>query len=182
VVYIFSSYGLAEQFRWQQTNGTFLANMILSQGGSGSTNYTVAPLELRTLKNIQQRPPGLAAVRLFCTGTAGGNPQFRRLRMARKIVVFPKTRTIVTQGDPHNTLLHVQGGALKLAVISEDGKDAVIALLRASDFVTEGCISGDSPARTATATTMAPKTALVTEEKEICGHLHLVDAHTQRQD
>ena len=41
VVYIFFSYGLAEQFRWQQTNGTFRANMILRQGGSGRSQLTL---------------------------------------------------------------------------------------------------------------------------------------------
>ena len=65
VVYIFFSSGLVEQFRWQQTNGTFRANMILRQGGSGRSQLH-APLELRTLKNIEQGPPGRAAVPLFC--------------------------------------------------------------------------------------------------------------------
>ena len=92
--------------------------------------------------------------------------------VARKIVEFPKGRAIFIQGDPCNTVLYVQEGAVKLMVINESGKEAVIALLGAGDFLGEGCISGGSPVRLATATAMAPTTALVIEKKEMIRVLH----------
>ena len=76
--------------------------------------------------------------------------------VARKIVEFLKGRKIFTQGDPSNTVLYVQEGTVKLTVVNEKGKEAVIALLGAGDFLGEGCISNGSPVRMATATAMAP--------------------------
>ena len=92
--------------------------------------------------------------------------------VARKVVEFPKKRTIFRQGDAGDTVLYVQEGAVKLTVVNESGKEAVIALLGAGDFLGEGCISGGSPVRLATATAMAPTTALVIEKKEMIRVLH----------
>ena len=69
--------------------------------------------------------------------------------VARKIVEFLKGRKIFTQGDPSNTVLYVQEGTVKLTVVNEKGKEAVIALLGAGDFLGEGCISNGSPVRKA---------------------------------
>ena len=92
--------------------------------------------------------------------------------VARNIAEFLKGSTIFRQGDPCNTVLYVQEGAVKLTVINESGKEAVIALLGAGDFLGEGCISGGSPVRLATATAMAPTTALVIEKQEMIRVLH----------
>ena len=92
--------------------------------------------------------------------------------VARQIVEFPKKRTIFTQDDPSNTVLYIQEGAVKLTVINESGKEAVIGLLGAGDFLGEGCISNGSPVRLATATAMAATTALVIEKKEMIRVLH----------
>lgn len=92
--------------------------------------------------------------------------------VARKIVVFQKKRTLFNQGDPCDAMLYIQEGAVKLTVLNEKGKEAVIALLSEGDFLGEGCISGGSPVRIATATAMAPTTALVIEKKEMIRVLH----------
>ena len=92
--------------------------------------------------------------------------------VARRIVKFLNGRTIFSQGDPSNTVLYVQEGTVKLTVVNEKGKEAVIALLGAGDFLGEGCISNGSPVRMATATAVAPTTALVIEKKEMIRVLH----------
>ncbi len=92
--------------------------------------------------------------------------------VAKKIVVFPKKRTIFKQGDPGDTVFYVQEGAVKLTVLNERGNEAVIALLGAGDFLGEGCISGGSLVRIATATAMSCTTALVMEKNEMIRVLH----------
>ena len=92
--------------------------------------------------------------------------------VARRIVTFPKNGTIFAQGDPCDTVLYIQEGAVKLTIVNETGKEAVIALLGAGDFLGEGCISGGSPVRIATATAMTPTKTLVIEKKEMMRVLH----------
>jgi CRP/FNR family cyclic AMP-dependent transcriptional regulator len=92
--------------------------------------------------------------------------------VARKIIEFAKKHTIFTQGDPGDTVLYIQEGAVKLNVINESGKEAVIALLGPGDFLGEGCIGGGSPVRLATATAMEPTIALVIQKKEMIRVLH----------
>jgi CRP/FNR family cyclic AMP-dependent transcriptional regulator len=52
------------------------------------------------------------------------------------------------------------------------GKEAVMALLTAGDFLGEGCISSGAPVRMARATTMAPTTAVKIKKDEMIGVLH----------
>jgi CRP-like cAMP-binding protein len=92
--------------------------------------------------------------------------------VAKQIVAFPAKHTIFTQGDPGDTVVYVQEGVVKLTVVNESGKEAVIALLGAGDFLGEGCISSGSPVRLATATAIKPTTALVIQKKEMIRVLH----------
>jgi CRP/FNR family transcriptional regulator, cyclic AMP receptor protein len=57
------------------------------------------------------------------------------------------------QGDPANAVFHVQKGKVKITVVSEVGKEAVIAVLSAGAFFGEGCLAVQ-PQRVATATAM----------------------------
>ena len=92
--------------------------------------------------------------------------------VGRRIVVFPKKRAIFRQGEPCNTVFYIQEGSVKLAVVNEIGKEAVIALFGEGDFLGEACISGGSPVRMATTTAITPTTALVIEKKEMMRVLH----------
>jgi CRP/FNR family cyclic AMP-dependent transcriptional regulator len=55
------------------------------------------------------------------------------------------------QGDPANTIFYIERGKVKLTVVSEHGKEAVVAILGAGDFFGEGCLAGQ-PYRMSTAT------------------------------
>ena len=89
-----------------------------------------------------------------------------------KFVTFPKKRTIFTQGDSGNSVFYLKDGIVKLSLTNEAGKEAVIALLAAGDFLGEGCISNGSSMRMATATAMAPTTALEIKKDEMIRVLH----------
>jgi CRP-like cAMP-binding protein len=58
------------------------------------------------------------------------------------IVKFEKDRFIFTQGDPADSVFYIQDGKVRVTVLSEQGKEAVIAILGAGDFCGEGCLGG----------------------------------------
>jgi len=89
----------------------------------------------------------------------------------RKITKFCGKETIFAQGDPAKSVIYIQEGGVKLTVVSEIGKEALVAILGPGDFFGEGCLSGQS-IRMATATTIALSTVLVIEKKEMIRVLH----------
>ncbi len=62
-------------------------------------------------------------------------------------------RNIFRQGQPADSLFYLRQGKVKLTVISQQGKEAIIAILSAGDFFGEGCLAGQ-PLRMATAVAM----------------------------
>ncbi len=60
---------------------------------------------------------------------------------------------------------------MKLTVVNETGKEAVVTILGPGDFFGEGCLAGQSVCM-ATATTVAPTTVLVIEKNEMIRALH----------
>jgi CRP-like cAMP-binding protein len=75
--------------------------------------------------------------------------------------------------------LYIQKGGIKLSVVNEVGKEAVVAMLGPGDFFGEGCLAGQL-FRMATATTTAPTTLLVIEKKEVIRVLHAEHAFSDR--
>ena len=91
--------------------------------------------------------------------------------VARKVAEFKKKETIFSQGDPCRSVFYIQKGGVRLSVVNESGKEAVVAVLGPGDFVGEGCLAGQ-PIRIGTATAVAPTTALVIEKSEMVRVLH----------
>ena len=77
-----------------------------------------------------------------------------------------------TQGDNADCVFYLQNGRAKLTVISKAGKEATIALLGAGDFVGEESMAGTPGLRMATATAIAPCTALRIERTEMVRAMH----------
>jgi CRP-like cAMP-binding protein len=91
--------------------------------------------------------------------------------IARKIVEHQKNGTIFTQGDASKYVMYIQKGRVKLSVVNEVGKEAVVAMLGPGDFFGEGCLAGQKVCLgTATATT--PATVLAIERDEMARVLH----------
>jgi CRP-like cAMP-binding protein len=91
--------------------------------------------------------------------------------IARTIGQYRRSQKIYAQGDPVKSVMYVQKGSVKLSVLSEVGKEAIVGLLRPGDFLGEGCLTG-LPFRTATATAITPSTILVIENNEMIRILH----------
>ena len=99
--------------------------------------------------------------------------------VARKVTEFKKREAIFSQGDPAKNVLYIQKGAVRLSVVNETGKEAVVAVLGPGDFFGEGCLAGQ-PIRIGSATAIAPTTALVIEKKEMIRVLHAEHAFSDR--
>jgi CRP/FNR family cyclic AMP-dependent transcriptional regulator len=99
--------------------------------------------------------------------------------VARKVVAYRISQKIYSQGDPATSVMYVQNGGVKLAVVNEVGKEAVVAILGPGDFFGEGCLAGQS-VRMGTATAVMPSTVLVIEKSEMFKVLHEQHALSDR--
>jgi CRP-like cAMP-binding protein len=91
--------------------------------------------------------------------------------VARKVEEFKKAELVYSQGDAADSVMYMQEGSVKLAVISEGGKEAVVAILGPGDFFGEGCLAGQS-VRMGTATAITASTVLIIEKREMFKVLH----------
>jgi CRP-like cAMP-binding protein len=69
------------------------------------------------------------------------------------VLSLPKKHILFSQGDTTDTVFYIQAGKVKVTVLSEHGKEAVIAILERGAFVGESCLVGQM-IRTATAATL----------------------------
>ncbi|HUC52513.1 MAG TPA: Crp/Fnr family transcriptional regulator [Candidatus Cybelea sp.] len=99
--------------------------------------------------------------------------------VARKVEEFRKSQKIYAQGDPATSVMYIQEGGVKLSVVNEVGKEAVVAILGPGDFVGEGCLAGQE-FRMGTATAITPTTAMVIEKKEMMRLLQAEHALSDR--
>jgi CRP/FNR family transcriptional regulator, cyclic AMP receptor protein len=91
--------------------------------------------------------------------------------LGRKVGKFQRKETVFAQGDPARNVMYIQDGGVRLSVVNEAGREAVVATLGPGDFFGEGCLAGQSIC-IATATAVAPTTVLVIEKKEMIRVLH----------
>jgi len=71
----------------------------------------------------------------------------------RSISNYRKDQIVYTQGAPADSVFYIQSGKVKKTVLSEQGKEAVVALFGTGDFFGEGCLTGQ-PLRLATVQAM----------------------------
>jgi CRP/FNR family transcriptional regulator, cyclic AMP receptor protein len=99
--------------------------------------------------------------------------------VARKVVEYRSSQNVFSQGDPTSSVLYIQKGGVKLTVVNEVGKEAVLAILGPGDFFGEGGMAGQS-VRMGTATEITPTTLLVVEKSEMIRVLHTEHAFSDR--
>jgi CRP-like cAMP-binding protein len=91
--------------------------------------------------------------------------------VARKVVEFQRNATIFAQGDSSKHVMYIQTGSVKLSVVNEVGKEAVVAMLGPGDFFGEGCMAGQKVCM-GSATAITPTTVLAIEKEEMVRVLH----------
>src|ERR1700676_4537211 len=86
--------------------------------------------------------------------------------VARKVVEYRRSEKAYSQGDPATDVMYIQKGGIRLSVVNEVGKEAVVAMLGPGDFFGEGGRAGQL-VRRGTPTGTTPTTLLVIERKEM---------------
>jgi CRP/FNR family cyclic AMP-dependent transcriptional regulator len=89
----------------------------------------------------------------------------------RSISKYRKDQVVFSQGDLAEAVFYIQKGKVKVTVVSDRGKEAVVALLGADEFCGEGCLAGQ-PRRMATATAMTDCTIMRLQKASIIRVLH----------
>src|SRR5581483_4398405 len=89
----------------------------------------------------------------------------------KTIATYRKGHVIFAQSDAADAIFYLQKGKLKLTVVSNNGKEAVVALLGAGDFFGEGCLAGQQ-VRMATAAAMTDCAVVRLDKAEAIRVLH----------
>jgi CRP/FNR family cyclic AMP-dependent transcriptional regulator len=99
--------------------------------------------------------------------------------VSKKVVDFRAREVIFRQGDPSDHIFYIQQGGVKLSVVNNFGKEAVVGVLEPGEFFGEGCLTG-LPLRMASAAAITPTTVLAIEKKEMLRVLHTEHAFSDR--
>ena len=89
----------------------------------------------------------------------------------KTILEYGVDRTIFVQGDPADSIWYLQHGKVKLAVTSQQGKEAIVTVLGDNEFFGEGCLAGQS-LRISTATAVSDCTLYRIEKDLMMRVLH----------
>src|ERR1700730_6484927 len=94
-----------------------------------------------------------------------------RVGDGRSICKYPKGQVVFSQGDPGDAGFYIPKGRAKLTVVSEHGKEVVIAILGVDEFFGEGCLAGQAQ-RISTVTTMTDSVIVRLEKSTIVRVIH----------
>ena len=89
----------------------------------------------------------------------------------RSISKYRKDETVFSQSSAADAVFYIQKGKVKITVVSEQGKEAVVAILGPDEFCGEGCLTGQ-PLRLATATAMTDCEIMRVEKAVMVRVLH----------
>src|SRR5690242_21008848 len=107
------------------------------------------------------------------TGTPVFNPQLflSKVGQGKTSLISPKKHTIFSQGDAAEAVFYIQAGKVKLTVVSQQGKEAVVAILERGAFFGESCLAGQA-IRTATATAVEDSSIVRIDKEAMIRVLH----------
>jgi len=110
--------------------------------------------------------------------TANGNTQpvdwaafLGGISRGKTVLEYSANRTIFVQGDPADSVWYLQRGEVKLAVTSQQGKEAIVSVLSDNEFFGDGCLAGQL-LRVSTATAVTDCTLYRIEKSLMVRLLH----------
>jgi CRP-like cAMP-binding protein len=98
---------------------------------------------------------------------------------ARIVAEYPPGTPIFAQGDIADSVFYLQKGAVKLSVLSKNGREAVVAILDAGNFFGEGCLAGQ-PVRMGNATAASESVVMRIKKEPMLRLLHTESAFSDR--
>jgi CRP/FNR family cyclic AMP-dependent transcriptional regulator len=94
---------------------------------------------------------------------------------ARTVVKYRISEKAYSQGDLATDVMYIQKGGMRLSVVNEVGKEAIVAILGPDDFFGEGCLARQA-IRRETAAALTPTTVLAIEKDEM---IRMLDAERE---
>jgi CRP-like cAMP-binding protein len=106
-------------------------------------------------------------------GTHSFDPKtfLAKVGKGRTLADYKKNQKVFSQGDLADAIFYIQTGKLKLTVVSQQGKEAVVAILGAGDFFGEGCLAGQAM-RMSSAATMTECSIMRLEKSSVVRLIH----------
>jgi CRP/FNR family cyclic AMP-dependent transcriptional regulator len=92
--------------------------------------------------------------------------------VTHKRISVPANHVFYTQGDAADSIYYLEVGRAKLIVVSNNGKEATVALMVAYDFIGEESLAGNAGLHAATAKALTACTALKFNREEMVRLLH----------
>lgn len=102
------------------------------------------PADKRKASVVSRKKSQFVDWEAFFAGIPGGKASIK----------YGANRNIFRQGTPSDSVFYLRLGKVKLTVTSKQGKEAIVAILGAGEFLGEGCLTGP-PLRVATATALS---------------------------
>jgi CRP-like cAMP-binding protein len=96
----------------------------------------------------------------------------------RSIGKYHNNEVVFSQGDPAETVFYIEKGKVKITVVSEQGKEAVVAILGANDFFGEECLARQAR-RKATVATMTDAVIVRLEKAAMARVVHQETAFSE---
>jgi CRP/FNR family transcriptional regulator, cyclic AMP receptor protein len=97
----------------------------------------------------------------------------------RSLSLYSKDQIIFSQGEPADAVFYIQKGRVKVTVVSEQGKEAIVAILGSNDFFGEGCLAGQ-PRRMATVRSMMDSAIIRLEKAAMTRVIHEEPAFSEK--
>jgi CRP-like cAMP-binding protein len=89
----------------------------------------------------------------------------------RTVSKYQKDQIVFSQGEAADAVFYIQQGKVKITVVSEQGKEAIVAILGVGDFCGEGCLAGQ-PRRIATVAAMTESVIMRLEKAAMIRVIH----------
>ena len=134
----------------------------------------VVPRVVKATRNKKGEPIDtevVSATRVSKSQVVDWESLFAGIASGKAIIEYGANRTIFSQGQPADSVFYLRQGKVKLSVTSEQGKEAIVAILNAGEFFGEGCLAGQ-PLRIATANAMTDCTLARIEKARMTSMLH----------
>lgn len=94
-----------------------------------------------------------------------------RVGDGHSIAKYRKGQVVFSQGEPADAVFYIRKGKVKLTVVSEQGKEAVVAVLGTNEFFGEACLAGQAQ-RVASVTAMTDSAIARLEKAAVVGVIH----------
>jgi CRP/FNR family cyclic AMP-dependent transcriptional regulator len=151
------------------------------------TNGRMGKVIAATASPVLMRPSsGTASVRRKSRaassrkGKASFDPKtfLARVGDGRSLTKYRKGQIVFSQGEIGDAVFYIQKGKVKVTVVSEQGKEAVVAILGTDEFFGEGCLAGQVQ-RMSTITTMTDASIVRLEKAAIVQAIHQEPAFSE---